>query len=121
MRLVDARQAERQALVALHLLGVHLVHVEGRIGHHEVALADQFVRVLVVGDRFVAGPDRALQAVHREIDLRELGGRLVLLVAVEGDALHRVLARILDEVARLHEHAARAAGRIEDRRRGPAR
>ena len=55
-----------------------------------------------------------LQAVNGEVDLRELGGRLVLLVAIERDALHRVLAGILDEVARLHEHAARTAGRIED-------
>ena len=38
---------------------------------------------------------------------------LVLLVAVEGDALHRVLAGALDEVAGLDEHAAGAAGRVE--------
>ena len=37
--LVHARQAEGQAPVVLDLLGVHQVHVERRIGHHEVALA----------------------------------------------------------------------------------
>ena len=103
-----------QALVALDLLGVHFVHVEGRIGHHEVALSGQLVRVLVVGDGLVAGPDPALQPVHGEIDLGELRGGLVLLVAVERDPFHRVLARVLDEMARLHEHAARAAGGVED-------
>jgi len=52
--------------------------------------------------------------VDREVDLREPCGRLVLLVTIERDPLHRVQAGILDEVARLHEHAARAAGRIEN-------
>src|SRR6266404_9508773 len=44
--------------------------------------------------------------MNGEIDLREFRRRLVLLVAVEGDPFHRVLARILDEMARLHEHTA---------------
>ena len=34
-------------------------------------------------------------------------------MAVERDPLHGVLALVLDEVARLHEHAARAAGGVE--------
>ena len=114
LRLVDAGQAEGQALVALDLLGVHFVHVEGRIGHHEIALSDQLVRVLVVGDGLVAGADPALQPVHGEVDLGQLRGGFVLLVAVERDPLHRVLAGVLDEVARLHEHAARAARGVEN-------
>src|SRR5271168_3035740 len=52
--------------------------------------------------------------MDREIDLRELCGRLVLLVAIERDALHRVLAGVLDKMARLHEHPARAAGGVEN-------
>jgi hypothetical protein len=59
--LVDAGQAERQALLfGFDLAGVHLIHVERRIGHHEIALAGQSVRVPVVGDRFVSGLDRTL-------------------------------------------------------------
>lgn len=53
LRLVHPRQPEGQALVALHLLRIDLVHVEGRIGHDEVALAGQLVRVLVISDGFV--------------------------------------------------------------------
>ena len=121
LRLVHSGQAERQAFVALDLLGVHFVHVERRIGHDEVALAGQFVRVLVVGDGFVSGPNGALQAMNGEVDLGQLRGGLVLLVAVERDPLHRVLAFVLDEVARLHKHAARAAGGVEDDSRGRAR
>ena len=52
--------------------------------------------------------------MHGEIDLGELRGGLVLLMAEEGRLLHRVPAPGLDEVARLHEHAARPAGGIED-------
>jgi hypothetical protein len=43
--------------VALHLFRIDLIDIERRIGHHEIALAGQFVRVLVVGDRLVAGAD----------------------------------------------------------------
>ena len=60
------------------------------------------------------GPDLAFQAVNGEVDLRELRRGLVLLVAVEGDALHRVLTSVLDEVTGLNEHAARAARGVED-------
>jgi hypothetical protein len=49
--LVHARQPERQAtLVFICPHRVYQVHVEGWIGHHEVALADQGVLVLVAGD-----------------------------------------------------------------------
>ena len=41
-------------------------------------------------------------------------GVAVLLLAVEDDLLRCVAARVLDEVAGLHEHAAGAAGRVED-------
>ena len=72
------------------------------------------MRILVVGNGLVPGPDLALQPVHGEVDLGDPRGRLVLLVAVEGHSFHRVAVFSLDEVARLHEHAARAAGGIED-------
>ena len=109
--LVHARQAEGQARVALDALGVDQVHVEGRIGHHEVALADQGVLVLVVGDGL---GDLAFQPVDGEVHLGDADGVAVLLLAVEDDLLRRVPALVLDEVAGLDEHAARAAGRVED-------
>ena len=108
--LVHARQAEGQARVALDALGIHQVHVERRIGHHEVALADQRVLVLVVGDGL---GDLSLQPVDGEVHLGDADGVAVLLLAVEDDLLRRVAALVLDEVAGLHEHAARAAGRVE--------
>src|SRR6266849_5217010 len=52
--------------------------------------------------------------MDREVDLRELRSRFVLLVTIKGHALHRVLAGILDKVARLNEHSARTARWIED-------
>ena len=52
--------------------------------------------------------------MYGEVDLGQLSGRLVLLVTVERYPLHRVPALGLDEVARLHEHAARAGGGVED-------
>ena len=52
--------------------------------------------------------------MNGEVDLGQLRGRLILLMAVERDPLHRVRALIFNEVARLHEHAARAAGGVEN-------
>ena len=51
--------------------------------------------------------------MNGQVDLGQLGGGLVLLVAVEGGPLHRVFALVLDKVARLHKHAARSAGGVE--------
>ena len=51
--------------------------------------------------------------MHGKVDLGELRRRLVLLVAVERDPRHRVFALAFDEMARLHEHSARAAGGIK--------
>ena len=74
-------------------------------------LPDQGVLVLVVGDRF---GDFAVQPVDGEVHLGDADRRRVFLLAVEDDLLCRVLAFVLDEVAGLHEHAARSAGWIED-------
>ena len=74
---------------SLMLLGVHQVHVERRIGHHEVALADQVVLVLVVGDGL---GDVAFQPVDGEVHLGEADGVAVLLLAVEDDPLRGVAA-----------------------------
>ena len=116
--LVHAGQAERQARVALDALGIDQVHVEGRIGHDEVALADQGVLVLVVGDGL---GDLSLQAVDGEVHLGDADGVAVLLLAVEDDLLRRVAALVLDEVAGLDEHAARTGWPDRGRCRGRAR
>ena len=67
--LVDPGKPERQARIPPDLLCVHLVHVEGRIGHHEVALFGELVRVLVVRDGIVARADRPLQGMRGKVDL----------------------------------------------------
>src|SRR6266545_5281656 len=109
--LVYSWQAEGQARVALDPFGVHEVYVERRIRHHEVALAGEAVLVLIIGDGL---RDLAFQAVHREVHLGDADGVSVLLLSVEDDLLRSVAAFVLDEVAALDEHAARAACRVED-------
>ena len=52
--------------------------------------------------------------MDREIDLGEPCGRFVLLMAVERDPPHGVVARVFNEVAGLDEHPGRAAGGVED-------
>ena len=46
---VGAGQAERKTGVVLDAVLVHARHVERRIGHHEVELAQHLVRVFVIG------------------------------------------------------------------------
>ena len=86
------------------------VHVEGRIGHHKVGLADQLVRVFVVGYGLL---DVALQAVDGQVHLGQADGGGVLFQAVEGELLGGVGVQALHEMRTLHEHAAGAAGRVE--------
>lgn len=116
---VDARQAEGQARVALDALRVYQIHVERGIRHDEVALARlqgllrrQIVLVLVIGERL---GDLPFQSVHREIHLGDVDRIAVFLLAIKHDLLRRVAAFMFDEVAGLHEHAARPASRIEHR------
>jgi hypothetical protein len=67
--------------------------------------------ILVEG---VALDDLAVQAVHGKVHPRQLGVGVALLLAVEGDFVVCLLvSHFLDEVAGLHEHAGRAAGRVE--------
>jgi hypothetical protein len=108
---VHARQAEGQTRLALDALGVDEVDVEGRIGHHEVALANQGMLVLVVGDGL---GNLSLQAVDGEVHLCDADGVAVLLLTVEDDLLRCVAALVLNEVAGLNEHASRTGCRIED-------
>ena len=68
------------------------------------------MRVLVIGDGLV---DVALQAVHGEVHVGEADRRRVLLHAEERRPFGRVEVHAFDEVRALHEHPARAAGRVE--------
>ncbi len=108
--LVHAGEGIGQARVVLHLLRIDFINVEGWIGHHEIALAGELVRVFVVGDGFL---DVAFETVHGEVHIGESDRRRVLLHAIEGDTLGRVLVHVLDEMRTLHEHTAGAAGRVE--------
>ena len=88
-----------------------LFDVEGGIGHDEVELFDRVVEVLVVG---IAFPDVAAEAVNSEVHVGEPDGVTGLLLAVDRQLLARVAAVTLDEVGRLHEHAAGAARGVVD-------
>ena len=108
--LVHAGQAEGQARIVLDALRIDEVHVEGWIGHDEVALARKGVLVLVVGDGL---GDFPLQPVDGEVHLGDADGVAVLLLPVEDDLLRGIAALLLDEVAGLDKHAARSAGWIK--------
>ena len=109
--LVHTRQPEGQPPVVLHLFGIHHIHVERRIGHDEIALAPDGMDILVEGVRF---PDVSFQTVDGEVHLGQPDGCGGLLLAVESDLVAGLLPLPLDEVAGLHEHAARAAGGVEN-------
>ncbi len=111
---VGLRQAEGEAVLALAdrvLLLVDAVDVERRIGHDEVELADDRERLLVIG---IGLADRAAEAMNGEVHARE-PLRLSDLLDAEDRQLpfRRVLMRA-HEVGGLNEHAARAAGGVED-------
>ena len=109
--LVGPRQAERQAGIRFHLPGINLVHVEGRIGHHGVRLAQQMVRIFVVGDGFL---DVAFQPVDSQIHLGQADGGGVLFQPVERQAFGGALAVLFHRAGALHEHPAGPAGRIKN-------
>ena len=105
---VQPGQAEGQAAVLVHLrldlLGVHPVHVEGGIGHHVVAVADQLFDLVIEGVALaqVAG----VQSVHHHVHPGQAGVGVALFLAVEDHAGVGVgVADIFNEVAGLHEHA----------------
>ena len=90
------RPATGQPPVVLDLFGVDHIHIERRIGHHEIAPAEELVLVLVERVRLA---DVTLETVNREVHLGEAdcGGRLLL--TKKRDAVTGVLAEALDEVA----------------------
>ena len=113
---IGARQTEGQtpavAGLAFHLLGIHAIDIERRVGHDEVALANEVVHLVVEG---VALTDvGGIQPVHHQIHARQLGVGVTLFLAVEGDGVVGLLvAHVFDEVAGLHEHARRSTGWVQ--------
>ena len=91
---------------------IHQGHIERRIGHHEVALADKGVLVLVVGDGL---GDLAFQSMHRQVHLGEANGVGVLLLSIENRQPCGLAPLLFNEVAGLDQHSARPADRVEDR------
>jgi hypothetical protein len=72
------------------------------------------VRVVVVAVDVAAVADVALQPVHRQVQAAEAAGLVGLLDAADGQFGGGVLLVLGDEARRLHEHAAGAAGGVED-------
>jgi len=86
----------------------------GHLGEHEVELTSGGVRVVVVAVDVAAVADVALQPVHGEVEAGEAAGLVGLLDAADGELGGGVLVVLGHEAGRLHEHAARAAGGVED-------
>ncbi len=72
------------------------------------------VRIVVVAVDIAAVADVAFQPVHRQVEAAEAAGFVGLLDAVDGQLGRGVAAVFGHEARRLHEHAAGAAGRVED-------
>lgn len=108
---VGAGQPEGETGVVLEAVFVHVVDVEGGIGHHEVEPAQAAVQVLVVG---VALDYLALQAVDGQVHPGQADGPGGLLLAVEADLAAGVFAVAGHELGALDKHAAAATGRVQD-------
>jgi len=63
---VNLGHPQAEAGIVVYPLLVHLVHVKGWIGHHEVKLAQALMDILVVG---VALPDISGQPMHCQVHL----------------------------------------------------
>ncbi len=107
----DAGQAEGQARIGGDLAGIHLIHIEGWIGHDVIALVEQVERVVVIGDVLLYV---ATETVDGQVHFRQVDGSLVLFVSPECEPLGRVLVVLFNDAGALDEHSARSAGRVED-------
>src|SRR2546429_126771 len=90
--------------------------VDRRIGHDEVTVAPEWISIPQAMHIFVKRvrlADVTFQPVDGEVHLREADRGLRLLLAKERNPVGSVEAKMLDEMARLDEHAARAARRVE--------
>jgi len=93
------------------LLLVDAIHVEWRIGHDEVELADDREGFLIIAVGFA---DRTTKPVHGEVHAGEALRFRHLFDAEDGQLLLWLLPVRPHELRRVHEHAARAAGGIEN-------
>ena len=105
MLLVLLGGSQRQAPGVKRRGVLDLVHVEGRVGSHVVALAVELVGVVIEGVGLVSGLDLALHAVDGHVHETELGVVVHLLLAVEHHGLGRVAAMLAHVVAGGDEHA----------------
>ncbi len=115
---VGARHAEGKAAACAHVRGqpvlIHGVDVERRIGEDEIEFADGFVRVVVVAVDVSAVADVAFKAVDGEVHARQASGVVGLFHAVDEQFVGGIFLVLGHEARALHEHAAGAAGGIED-------
>ena len=118
VRIVGIGQAEGEASAGtdgiLKPLFIDGIHVEGRIGQDEVEAAGGGVRVVVVAVHIPAVSDLSLKAMHSKIHPAQPTGIVSLLNTVNGQFRGGVLLVLRHEAGGLDEHAARAAGWIED-------
>ena len=68
---------------------------------------------MIEGVGFVARDNLAVQTVNCHIHQTELGVVFHLLLSEEGHLRIGIQSRLIHKVARLHEHAAAAAGGVE--------
>jgi hypothetical protein len=114
---IDAGQPEREASLyqsrLVHeLRPVDLGLVEGRVRHHIVEAANQFMRVIIVA---VCLADVAREAMDCEAQPAQADRVGHLLDAEDADLPLWGLVVSADERGRVDEHPARSAGRVEDR------
>ena len=113
--IVGAREAEGVAASGADGVGeaflVDGVDVEGRIRKDEVELSRGGVGIVVVADGLL---DIPLEAMDGEVHAAEVGGGAFFLLAEDGELLGGVLPMLGDEAGALDEHAAGAAGGVED-------
>ena len=99
--------------MAFDLFGVHAVHVERRIRHHKITLADELLGLIV---KSVALTDvGGIQAVHHQVHTRQFGVGVALFLTVKSHhVVGLLLAHGFNKVACLHEHTCRATRRVQD-------
>ncbi len=97
--------------VALHPFLIHLVDIEGRIGHHKVELVIGPVDIFVIG---IALANISRKAMHRQVHAAEAAGLGNFLLTVDADFAAGVLLVALHKRGRLHKHTPRPTGRVID-------
>ncbi len=68
--IIDSGQTKGQTWIRFDFVSVNFVHVEWRIGHDVVGLAEPLMRIFVEGDHFL---DIAFQTVNRQIHPGRIG------------------------------------------------